>query len=384
MNEQYSAPFLKHAIELGFAKITGEGKSERIHYLTVGHSERWADPEEKVRAEFWAELILKYEYRPEHIRFEVVVPRRTPSDKADLVIYSEKDAERKSPWFVIECKRADISDAEFAQAIEQACGNRTSLGAKFRGVVAGLTRRFLSFEKHPPAERDKNHIQMPVRYGKPSPWRFYKGGWRIEAGKKLPATDLPAVPREELRAAIRKCHQSLWDGGRRSAIVAFGEFCKLVFVKHRDEKNPDIENGEFYYFQRKSGESADELAARIHQLYAREREQEPDVFTDQINVEPPVLAQVVEHIEGISLIWNNSNLANTSVKTPLATGRMNPPPLNMTLGVARKPLRSVPASKPKSCFGARSLLPQTRYRTCRYNATGRKTFTVSVEKSPPA
>jgi type I restriction enzyme M protein len=109
------------------------------------------------------------------------------------------------------------------------------------------------------------------------------------------------VPREELRAAIRKCHQTLWEGGRRSPIAAFGEFCKIIFVKHRDEKNPDRGDGQHYDFQRRSEETADELAARIHKLYIAEQEQEPDVFTDKINIEPPILAQCVEHLEGISL-----------------------------------------------------------------------------------
>lgn len=301
MSENPQPPFLKHALADGLARITGEGKTERIHYVAADHSERWADPEEKVRAEFWAELIYKYEYRPERIRFEVKVPRRTPNDLADLVIYGDKDEELKSPYFVFECKRADVSDAEFAQSIEQACGNRANLDAKFCGVVAGLTRRFLRFDKFPPGERDKNHIQMPVRYGKPPQWRFYKGGFRIEEGRRVAATDLPAIPREELRAAIRKCHQSLWEGGRRSPIAAFGEFCKLIFVKHRDEKDPERKDGEPYTFQRKTEETAEDLAARIHKLYAHEQELEPDVFTDKINVEPPILAQVVEHLEGISL-----------------------------------------------------------------------------------
>ena len=104
-----------------------------------------------------------------------------------------------------------------------------------------------------------------------------------------------------MRAAIRKCHQTLWEGGRRSPIAAFGEFCKVIFVKHRDEKNPDREDGKPYAFQRRDGESAEELAARIDRLYMAEQEREPDVFTDQINIEPPILAQCVEHLEGISL-----------------------------------------------------------------------------------
>jgi type I restriction enzyme M protein len=214
--------FIERAIADGYAEITGEGKSERIYYKAAEHSERWGDPEEKVRAEFWAELILKYEYPPERVRFEANVPRRTPNDYADLVIYN--DDECKSPYFVFECKRADVSDAEFAQSIEQACGNRASLGANFAGAIAGLTRRLLRFDKFPAGERDKNHLtDIPKRYGRPPEWRFYKN----KSGQ-----DLSAVPREELRAAIRKCHQTLWEGGRRSPIAAFGEFCKIIFVKH--------------------------------------------------------------------------------------------------------------------------------------------------------
>ncbi len=285
--------YLEQAIADGHAEIIGEGKNQRIRYIDADHSERWSDPEEKVRAEFWAELIYKYQYRPERIRFEVKVPRRTPNDRADVVIYAADDDELKSPWFVFECKRPDVSDAEFAQAIEQACGNRASLGATYAGTIAGLTRRLLRFDnKFPAGERDKNHIaDIPKRYGKPPEWRFYKNVY---------GQDLAAIPREELRSAIRKCHQTLWEGGRRSPIAAFGEFCKIIFVKHRDEKNPDREDGKPYAFQR-GDETAEQLAARIHKLYKAEQELEPDVFTDQINIEPPILAQCVEHLEGISL-----------------------------------------------------------------------------------
>jgi type I restriction enzyme M protein len=285
--------FLDRAISDGHAKIVGAGRTQRIHYLAASHSERWCDTEEKIRAELWAELIYKYGYRPERMRLGVKVSGATPNDLANIVIYPDKDDELKSPWFVFECKRADLTDAEFAQAVEHTCGHRASLGASFAGTVAGLTRRLLRFDEYPAAERDKNIMtDIPVRYGKPAQWRFYKNA---------NGRDLAAVPREVLRAAIRKCHQTLWEGGRRSPIAAFGEFCKIIFVKHRDEKNPDIDDGKPYDFQRRDGESAEELAARIHKLYNVERELEPDVFTDQINVEPRVLAQCVEHLEGISL-----------------------------------------------------------------------------------
>ena len=283
--------YLYHAIADGHAEIASEGRGQRIRYEAADKSYKYSDPEEQVRAELWAELIYKYEYPARRIDFEVNVPRRTPNDYADIVIY--EDDELKTPYIVFECKRVDMSDAAFNQAIEQACGNRASLGAKYCGAVAGLTRRFLRFDDFPPSEREKNHLtDIPKRYGQPPAWRFLK---------KTPFRDLAVVSREELRAAIRKCHQTLWEGGKRSPIVAFGEFCKLVFIKHRDEKDLDRKDGEPYAFQRKGGETASELASRIHRLYEKERQLEPDVFTEPIHVEPAILAQCVEHLEGISL-----------------------------------------------------------------------------------
>ena len=282
---------LERAFADGHLKLTGEGKAERVHYVVANHSERWNDPEEKVRAEFYAELIYRYEYPPACIGVEIIVPRRTPADRADLVIFC--DEERKDPFSVIECKKPDTTDAEFVQAIEQSCGNRASLSAIFAGTVAGPTRRFLDFTKHKAQERQKNIIaDLPIRYGKPPEWRFYKGD---------KDRDLGGVPRDVLRAAIRKCHQTLWEGGKRNGMKAFGEFCKIVFVKIRDELNTKRKKGEPYAFQRRTEESDELLTARVNSLYDAERQREPDVFTDRINVDPPILAQVVDHLEAISL-----------------------------------------------------------------------------------
>ena len=287
MPETPPMTYIQRAFHEEEVRLIGEAGSERIEYSTAGQSHRWAGPEEKIRAELLAELIYKYEYPPERIGIEVTVPGRVPSNRADLVIY--EDDEQKSPYIVFECKRADISDAAFDQSIEQACGYRASLGAKYCGVVAGLTRRLLQFDRFPPGERDKNHLtDIPVKYGRPPEWRFYKNE---------PGRDLAAVPREELRSAIRKCHQTLWEGGRRSPIAAFGEFSKIVFIKHRDEKELSRRTGEPYAFQRRDGETAAGLAARVNRLYDNEKDREPDVFTESINIDPPILAQCVEHLE---------------------------------------------------------------------------------------
>lgn len=167
--------YLERAFEEDLARLEGESGRERIRYAAADHSARWAHPEEKVRAELWAELLYRYEYPAELIAFEVTAPDRTPERRADLVIYQAAADGGKSPWFVFECKRADVTDAEFNQAVEQAVGNRNLLGATYCGAVAGHTRRFLRFDRFPPGERERNHLtDIPIRYGRPPEWRFLK------------------------------------------------------------------------------------------------------------------------------------------------------------------------------------------------------------------
>ena len=69
-------------------------------------------------------------------------------------------------------------------------------------------------------------------------------------------------------------------------------------MTRRTWTDPD---GKPYAFQRRDGETAEQLAGRVNALYDREQRLKPDVFTDRIDVEPPILAQCVEHLEGISL-----------------------------------------------------------------------------------
>ncbi|MGY3087436.1 type I restriction enzyme M protein [Hymenobacter sp. UYAg731] len=291
--------YLPQAFDDGLAALITDGKTENIYYYAAKggallYKAKWANPEEKVRAELWAALIYQYEYPATRLRIEFAIPDRLASKRADLVIF--RDDDHKKPYFVLETKAADASDSALLQALEQACGYRAALSAAFAGAVSGsTTHRLLRFDDDKlfsPLERDRNKIaDIPTGYGDPPKWRFYREDDRH---------DLRAVSREALRSAIRKCHQTLWGGGKRSPIVAFGEFCKLVFVKHRDEKAARPA-GEPYAFQVGSGEADADLAKRIHKLYDKERADEPDVFTDQIRVEDGPLARVVEHLESISL-----------------------------------------------------------------------------------
>jgi type I restriction enzyme M protein len=297
---------LDKAIREGHLRIDQSGRFEKIVYVAVNRSERWSDPEEKVRAEFYAELIYRYGYSLDRIGVEITVPDRSPNDFADLIVYM--DDERKRPFAVIECKKEAISDAEFAQAVEQAWGNGNAykFRAAYIGVVAGATRRFLDCDdkKFGALERDKNVIaDLPISYGKPPEYKYRKGvsnEWQ----------DIRPVSKGELIAAIKKCHQTLWGGGRLSPPAAFGEFCKIIFVKVRDEKAPR-KRGDPYEFQIKTDESAQALATRIKAMYAEEMKREPDVFKEFIKVDDGTLKMVVSHLEAIN--FNKTDLDTKGV-----------------------------------------------------------------------
>ena len=284
--------YLEQALKKGYAKITGEGKNEKITYIAANYTDRYSDPEEKVRAEFWAELIFRYGYEPNDIGVEVTVPDRTPSDRADLVVFRKGDKTR--PYAVLECKPDGITDAEFNQAVEQACGNGTwaKFRASFVGVVAGQTRRFLDFsEKYGVLEREANIVaDLPKQYGKPEEFRFRKGT----------KDDIQPVSKETLIATIKKCHQTLWGGGKLSPPAAFGELCKIIFVKISDEQTRR-KRGEPYEFQIKTHEPSHKLGERIKTLYAAQKAKDPDVFTDTIRIDDTTLRIVVSHLESINL-----------------------------------------------------------------------------------
>lgn len=58
--------------------------------------------------------------------------------------------------------------------------------------------------------------------------------------------------------------------GRLSPPTAFGELCKLIFVKISDEQKPR-KNGEPYQFQIKTHEPSSKLTERINALYNEQK-----------------------------------------------------------------------------------------------------------------
>ncbi len=193
-----------------------------------------------------------------------------------------------------------MTDTEFKQAIEQAFGNGHAhkFRAEYVGVIAGQTRAFYDCsDRFGVLEREANIIaDLPALYGKPEEFKYHYNGRNLNPRKP----DIRAVSRDDLIKTIRKCHQTLWGGGRLSPPMAFGELTKLIFLKTRDEKTPR-KKGDPYAFQVKTFETPKRLAERIKALYAIERQREPDVFNDDIKIDDVTLKNIVLHLEGVNL-----------------------------------------------------------------------------------
>lgn len=288
-NENHNSIFTKNiqrGIKEGIINLLSDN-SKITYHCKRDYTTSFKNPEEKVRASYFCELVLDYDYPAKNIDIEVIVPRRTPEDRADIVVYDESDAE----YLVIECKKDGITDAEFKQAIEQAFGNANSLRAKFAAVVAGITRTAFDIAGFRPSEREKNVISdIPKKYGKTPKYKFIKGAKYKE---------LKEVSREELIRALEKSHDTVWQGGRLAPTTAFDEVSKLLFCKLKDEKI--TKKDEAYNFQIGTHETAEEVFNRINDIYQNAKKEDSEVFKDDIRLEPKIVYNVVEHLQELSI-----------------------------------------------------------------------------------
>lgn len=271
-------------ISIDDKRITYYAKSEKSY--------SYKDPEEKVRAIVFIRLVLDYKYDRNDIDFEVKVPRRTPEDSADIVVYEENNDTQ--PYIVVECKKDGITDNQFNQAIEQVFGNANSLRAKYAWVVAGNTETAFDVKNFDSMERSKNVIsEIPTSYGKISEYRFKK------TKDKEKKNSLKIVSREELISTLEKCHQTVWQGGKLNPSDAFDEVSKILFCKLKDEKT--TKSNEFYKFQIGTHEESKEVSNRIHKIYEEGKKTDANVFSEDIKLDDEIIYKTVEHLQGINI-----------------------------------------------------------------------------------
>ena len=289
--------YIQTGIEKGLISIN-EDKS-RITYFTKPQSKsyRYSDPEEKVRAVVFLQLILDYEYPINRIQLEVQVPRRTPNDWADIVVFN--DDECKSPYIVVECKNEEVSEQEFVQAIEQGFGNANSLKAHYLLVTSGIKKLSYNVADYKSLERVENRIPNIPHFGQTeiSVARYYKGGVDEEGNAQ---EDIKVILEDELTRIFGKAHQALWAGGKRDPSEAFDELDKIIFCKIRDERALR-KKGKPYDMQLFRGERPSKLLERVKAIYKEGEEKEPEVFSSPIKLDENEITTIVEFIQGVNL-----------------------------------------------------------------------------------
>lgn len=265
----------------------------RITYrLNQQRSYDWTDPEEWVRAHTIAWLIISQDYPTNRIRTEVTVPRRTPNDFADIVVYS--DDQCRSPYLVIENKAAGQSNTQRNQGIEQLFGNANSLRAPLGLYDEGDLSEFFDIGNFPPTERTENRLgertTVPKQYGETPVFAHIAGE----------ENDIQPVDTPTLSSRIRRAHYIIWAGGRRDPLLAFDEWSKLLFAKVIDERTTPT--GQPRRFQFGTRETVAAVANRVHILFREAARSDPTIFPPnaRINLPEGKIADVVRCLQSLS------------------------------------------------------------------------------------
>ncbi len=111
--------------------------------------------------------------------------------------------------------------------------------------------------------------------------------------------DLKRATFDELMKKFQKCHDEIWEGGKRDPATAFDEFSKVLMAKIYDERFTPVK--EKYQFQIFPGESPTEVAERVKKLYDKVKERNSKVFKVKINLPDKIIYEIVNILQNISL-----------------------------------------------------------------------------------
>ncbi|EOJ2723140.1 N-6 DNA methylase [Campylobacter upsaliensis] len=277
---------IKKALEQGYLSFDGDSI---IYHTKKLSKQNYTNPEEKVRAEVFARLIIEKEYPLSHIAIEVRVTRGSnkSNTRADIVVY--KNAKHQKAFIVIELKKS--SQKDLREAKEQALSYANFLQADYALATNGKEKIALYIKE------DSNDLinDIPPYGGNAPIWKYLRNSEN---------SDISKITTDELKTLLEKIHNYLWNGGKRNPAEAFSEFSKIIFTKIMDEKiaeyDPDykLEN---YEFQKNRDEDKFALEKRIKGLYQKYKEKDSNVFDNALILDADEIKFLVENLESISL-----------------------------------------------------------------------------------
>jgi len=290
-NEAEQNEYIVKAITRGIIEI----KNDRISYnIRQRKSYTWTDPEEWVRAYCISFLVLEKGYPTNRIKTEVKVPRRTPNDWADVVVY--QDDACKSPYLVVECKAAGQNAANKAQGVEQLFGNSNSLRSELGLYEEYEESIFYDIKNYPAEERTDNlkgtRSNVPEQYGEAAEFTYIAGPGN---------NDIAPVSAKQLETKIKRAHSIIWAGGKRDPLTAFDQWSKLLCAKVEDERTTP--NDEPRGFQVGTNETTATVATRIHALFEQACRNDRTIFPDGIKIElaDGKIYEVVKVLQNVSI-----------------------------------------------------------------------------------
>lgn len=306
---------MKDYISLGLEKglISFNEDKSRICYIEQNKERNYNNPEEKVQAQTFLQLIIDYNYPVNQIRqFESVTMGREVKE-ADIVVF--EDSLCVKPLILVECKKQEVSEAEFQQAINQAYSYAFALPGqvKYVWITSGIKNEYFEVDK---SQNTRNQMPDIPQYGvqNVANYKYVYGADNLPQGEgKQRFFDLSVIDQSDLTRRFKQAHEALWAGGQLNPSEAFDELDKLIFCKIWDERKPR-KMGEPYDFQvitvskneekderkRRLMEN-DQLYRRIAALYEEGRNRDKEVFRDNIRLTPEKIRTVVSYLESVNL-----------------------------------------------------------------------------------
>ena len=312
---------IEQGIKQGLIAFSEDQKT--IKYIHQDKSRNYTNPEEKVQAEAFLKLVLEYGYPVEHIEQFCSITDGSTKKEVDIIVYNDKT--RNSPKIIVECKKQEVSQQEFNQAINQAFSyaNLLSGTVKYIWVTSELLHSVFRFDKEQNIREGLTDLPL---YGtdEVAPYQYVKGGGTHEYldkfghKKKQIFKELKTVSEEALTRRFKQAHDSLWAGGQLNPSEAFDELDKLIFCKIWDEcyniENGELKRrrkGEIYQFQiiTEKGKNQQEvdintnkaLATRIKSIYNAGKNFDQEVFKDDIRLTDERIRTIVDYLQEINL-----------------------------------------------------------------------------------
>ena len=306
---------MKDYIKIGVEKgiISFNNDMSRITYTYQKKERNYNNPEEKVQAETFLQLILDYNYPVHRIRQFVSVTMGSEVKEADIVVY--KDDMCLIPYILVECKKQEVSEAEFQQAINQAFSYAyaTAGELKYIWVTSGIKSEFFEVDQ---SSGTRNQLPDIPQFGVKNVASYkyvYEAQYLPEEAGKQRFFDLSVIDQSELTRRFKQAHEALWAGGQLNPSEAFDELDKLIFCKIWDERKPR-RMGEPYDFQiitvpkeveksetKRRHIENDNLYKRVIALYEEGRKKDKEVFRDNIRLTPEKIRTVVGYLESVNL-----------------------------------------------------------------------------------